>query len=53
MIGIYTSQINSTLSEKGGELFVKYTIDFNASLASENEFHITVKHKNDSADLVL
>lgn len=46
MIGIYTSQINSTLNDKGGELHVKYTIDFNASLASENEFHITVKRKD-------
>lgn len=46
MIGIYTSQIDSTLNDKGGELHVKYTIDFNASLASENEFHITVREKN-------
>lgn len=46
MIGIYTDKLNVKLNEKGGKLSVKYTIDFNNGLVSNNEFKIDIKEKN-------
>lgn len=43
ILGVYTSDIESTLDENGGELKIKYTLDINSSLASENSIHIKVK----------
>lgn len=45
MIGVFAETIEDELTESGGNLHVKYTLDFNAGLASKNEFKITVKHK--------
>ncbi len=43
ILGVYTSDIESTLDENGGELKIKYTLDINSSLASENSIYIKVK----------
>lgn len=43
ILGVYTSDIESTLDENGGELKIRYTLDINSSLASENSIHIKVK----------
>lgn len=42
-IGIMASQIDNHLDENGGKLYMKYTIDINGSLVSENEIDITVE----------
>lgn len=46
MIGVYSDTINSELDENGGKLHVKYSLDFNSSFASKNEFYISIK-RND------
>ncbi len=45
MIGIYTEIININLNEKGGKLNLKYYLDFNNDLVSNNELKIKVKEK--------
>ena len=46
MIGVYSDTINVKLDEQGGTLHAKYTLDFNSSFASENEFYIEIKKQN-------
>lgn len=43
LLGVTTDSIKSTLSNKGGELSFKYSLDVNAALASTNEVYIDVK----------
>ena len=43
ILGVYTSDIESTLDENGGELKIRYTLDINSSLTSENSIQIKVK----------
>lgn len=43
MIGISGSSIQSSLDDSGGRLVVKYSMDINTLLASENEMYIHVK----------
>lgn len=43
MVGIATDQVSSTLSDAGGDLYFKYTVDINASYMSENEIFVNVK----------
>ncbi|TCL43037.1 MULTISPECIES: DUF1934 domain-containing protein [Oscillospiraceae] len=43
MIGVLGNQISSTLTDKGGNIQFKYSLDINTSLASENEVYIDVK----------
>jgi len=43
IIGITAGDIRSSLTEDGGDLYLKYTIDINSSLMSENEMIISVK----------
>ena len=43
MVGVFTSSFASTLNEKGGSLQVRYTLDINSSLSSNNEISITIK----------
>lgn len=45
MVGVYTSEVESTLTDKGGTLQASYTLDFNAGLVSKNEIHIKVTEK--------
>lgn len=47
MMGVYTSKIDHSLTDNGGEIKVKYQLDFFADLVSSNEFHITVKEKEE------
>ena len=42
MIGIYTHRIINRLSESGGELYFKYTIDVNSVLISDNEVYMEI-----------
>ena len=46
MIGVFTKTMKSTLNDKGGTLEVRYTLDFNTDLVSENSFKIKVEEKN-------
>lgn len=43
-MGIYTHTIENNL-KKNGELYLKYTLDVNASYLSDNEITITVNQK--------
>lgn len=44
-IGVYTHTIENTLSENG-RLYLKYTLDLNASKLSDNEIIITIQNFN-------
>lgn len=43
MVGVFTSSFDSTLEPSGGRLQVRYTLDINSALSSNNEILITVK----------
>ena len=43
MVGITADDVKCTLNETGGDLYLKYTIDINSALMSENEMHIDFK----------
>lgn len=43
MVGIFTSRLDTDLSDAGGSLNVSYTLDINSVLSSTNELSITVK----------
>ncbi|MDE6501819.1 MAG: DUF1934 domain-containing protein [Ruminococcus sp.] len=44
-IGVYTHAIENTLNENG-RLYLKYTLDLNASKLSDNEITITIQNTN-------
>lgn len=46
MMGVYTKNIFTDMTENGGSLRFSYTIDFNNDLASENDLDISVAVKN-------
>jgi uncharacterized beta-barrel protein YwiB (DUF1934 family) len=41
-VGIYTHKIENNLSEDGGSLYLKYTIDVNSAYMSDNEIYLDV-----------
>lgn len=43
MVGVYTDTIDAKLDDEGGTINVKYQLDFNSDLMSNNEFIITIK----------
>jgi len=43
MVGINAETIENRLHDSGGELKLRYSLDINASLLSENKLNITVK----------
>lgn len=43
VIGVSGGKIKSSLGDKGGNLEIKYSLDINSMLASENEMYINVK----------
>lgn len=43
MVGVFTSSFSSHLNEQGGSLRVRYTLDINSSLSSNNEILVTIK----------
>ncbi len=45
MIGIFTEFVKRDISPDGGSLNIKYSIDFNNDLVSNNEFYIKVTKK--------
>ena len=45
IMGVYGKNIVSDMTEKGGTLCFRYTLDFNSMPASENELKITVSVK--------
>ena len=45
-VGVYTDFISTELDpHTGGKLSLKYSLDFNAGLVSNNELHITITKK--------
>lgn len=45
IIGINADEIKSTINENGGDLYLKYTVDVNSGLLSENEMFINIKER--------
>lgn len=45
MMGVYTSKIKHSLDDHGGELSLKYQLDFFCDLVSTNELRINIKEK--------
>ena len=43
MLGVFAKLVDIDLNDQGGSLQVKYTLDLDTNLASENEIIITVK----------
>lgn len=43
MVGITTHELRNSLSERGGNIRLKYSIDVNSGLMAENEISISVK----------
>ncbi len=44
-IGIFTDDIDTRLDQSGGEITAAYQLDFNRTVVSYNEFHISIKEK--------
>ena len=43
MIGVNTDELKNDMTDKGGDLYMKYTIDINSDFLSENEVFVNVK----------
>ncbi len=43
MIGVFGEQVAHNMTNRGGELYLRYTIDINSVMQSRNEVKITVK----------
>lgn len=44
-VGIFTHKIENSLSENGGSLYLKYTIDVNSAYMSDNEIYLDILRK--------
>lgn len=42
-LGVFTSELSSSLDKQGGRLLVKYTLDIDSNLSSSNEIDVKVK----------
>ena len=42
-VGVFTSELKSTLKKRGGALNIKYTLDIDSNLSSSNEIKVEVK----------
>ncbi len=42
-MGVFASDVSAAIKENGGRIKMKYTIDFNSSMVSENTVNVTVK----------
>ncbi len=42
-VGVFGEEIKNRLTEQGGSIYMKYSIDINSGLISENEIEINVK----------
>ncbi len=47
LMGVYTSRVEHNLTDDGGDIKVKYQLDFFADVVSDNEIHINVKKKEE------
>ncbi|MBQ8514572.1 MAG: DUF1934 domain-containing protein [Ruminococcus sp.] len=45
-VGIFTHKIENSLSENGGSLYLKYTLDVNSAFMSDNEIYLDVCRKD-------
>lgn len=43
MVGINTDALKNEVGERGGDLYLKYTVDVNSGFLSENEMFINIK----------
>lgn len=43
IMGVHTHVIDNKLTEEGGDIYMKYTIDINSSYISDNEIYLNVK----------
>lgn len=43
MLGVFTNNVQSDVTENGGKLKFDYTLDFNAGIISSNELTITIR----------
>lgn len=41
-VGIYAHTIDNSLTEAGGKLYLKYTVDINSSYISDNEIYLYI-----------
>lgn len=41
-VGIFTHKIENSLSENGGRLYLKYTLDVNSAYMSDNEIYLDI-----------
>ncbi|MCL2579142.1 MAG: DUF1934 domain-containing protein [Oscillospiraceae bacterium] len=48
LVGVLGSKIKSSLTDKGGNLEIKYSLDFNSMYSSENEMYIHIKMPSSS-----
>lgn len=46
LIGVYTKDFSSKLTDCGGDLYFSYELDINSSLVSENEVYINIQESN-------
>lgn len=44
-IGIFTHAIRNELTDDGGTLYMKYTVDINSAFVSDNEIELTITPK--------
>ena len=42
-VGVFTSELTSSLEKKGGSLSIKYTLDIDSNLSSQNEIQVEIK----------
>ncbi len=42
-LGVYTNKIDNRITDDGGNLCLRYTLDVNSSLIAENEINIRIK----------
>ena len=42
MVGVFTSDLTSSLGDQGGRLDIKYTLDIDSNLSSSNEIKVEV-----------
>ena len=47
-IGVSGDEIRSTLTDEGGNIFFRYSLDLNTALTSENQVDIIVSPANDA-----
>ena len=50
-VGIYTSQLDVDLGDRGGTLEIAYTLDVDSNLSSQNRLHIQVSPVPEAAEV--